>query len=249
MIKGLLFDLNGTVIDILTNESDDNLYRVTGNFLDYYGVKIAPCQLRELFFALNREQRHNSSEEYPEFDVSNIFYEIIKRYKTRPVANIRQLADTAAIVFRAASRFKLECYDGVDEVLGELKKHYRMGAVSDGQSLWAVPELESSGLKRFFEFVLVSGDFGYRKPDGRLFEKALNQMQLDASEVLFIGNDMYRDVYGGHIAGMKTVFFKSNQGDHEYHGAEADYIIYNFRQLPEAIAFLQNKLKIQFYME
>jgi putative hydrolase of the HAD superfamily len=78
MIKGLLFDLNGTVIDILTNEGDDNLYRVTANFLDYYGVKIAPCQLRKLFFELNREQRHNSSEEFPEFDVSKIFYEIIQ---------------------------------------------------------------------------------------------------------------------------------------------------------------------------
>ena len=63
-------------------------------------------------------------------------------------------------------------------------------------------------------------------------------MQLFPDEVIFIGNDMYRDVYGGHAAGMKTVFFKSNQGDHDFHGAEADYIIYNFRELPRAIEFL-----------
>ena len=125
MIKGLLFDLNGTVIDILTNEGDDNLYRVTANFLDYYGVKIAPCQLRKLFFELNREQRHNSSEEFPEFDVSKIFYEIIQRFHTRNIDDVQQLSDTAAVVFRAASRFRLECYDGVDEILCELKNHYK----------------------------------------------------------------------------------------------------------------------------
>ena len=52
---------------------------------------------------------------------------------------------------------------------------------------------------------------------------------------------MYRDVYGAHELGMKTVFFKSNQGDHNYHGAEPDYIIYNFNELPQAIEFLSKK--------
>ena len=115
-IRGLLFDLNGTVIDIFTTESDEQLYRVTANFLDYYGVKIATCQLKRLFFELNRQQRQESSEEFPEFDVSLIFREIIRRFKTRPVSNIKQLADTAAVVFRAAGRYKLECYDGVYEI-------------------------------------------------------------------------------------------------------------------------------------
>lgn len=249
MIKGLLFDLNGTVIDILTNEGEDQLYRVTSNFLDYYGVKAEPFQLKKDFFDLNRKQRHESKEEFPEFDVSKIFQEIIKKYQTVALEDITSLADTAAIVFRAASRYKLECYNGVSDCLHELKKRYIMAAVSDGQTLWAKAELRSTGLDEFFPTVLVSGDFGYRKPDRRLFEEALKAMNLQASEVVFVGNDMYRDVYGAHAAGMKTVFFKSNQGDHEYHGADADYIIYDFRELPKAIAFLENKLRVQRYME
>jgi len=241
VIKGLLFDLNGTVIDIYTSESDDQIYRITANFLDYYGVKIAPCQLKKLFFELNREQRQQSSEEFPEFDVALIFREIIKRFKSRPISNLQQLSETVSILFRAAGRYKLECYDGVYDILNNLKRRYKLGAVSDGQSLWAVPELRSVGLEKFFDPVLVSGDFGYRKPDGRLFEKALEAMQLFPDEVLFIGNDMYRDVYGGNSAGMKTVFFKSNQGDHNFHGVEADYIIYQFSELPRAIEFLSNQ--------
>ena len=237
-IKGLLFDINGTLIDIYTTESDEQLYRVTANFLDYHAVKIAPCQLKRLFFDLNRQQRQESCEEFPEFDVAEIFKEIIRRFKTRPVSNLKQLADTASVVFRAAGRYKLECYDGVHDILKNLKRHYQLGAVSDGQSLWATPELYSVGLEHLFDPIIVSGDYGYRKPDVRLFEKALEVMQLDASEVIYIGNDMYRDVYGGHNAGMKTVFFKSNQGDHEYRGADADYIIYNFQELPRAIEFI-----------
>ena len=74
-----------------------------------------------------------------------------------------------------------------------------------------------------------------------MFEWALEKMELPASEVLFVGNDMYRDVYGAKESGMPCVFFKSNQGDHRNHGAEADYIIYDFRELPRAIEFLDGK--------
>ena len=238
MIKGILFDLNGTLIDIYTTESDDQLYRVTTNYLDYYGVKIAPCELKRRFFELNRMQRQQSEEDFPEFDVAKIFQQIIGDYHTRPLENTAELARSTAVVFRAAGRYKLECYDGVYEIMRDLKKRFLLGAVSDGQSLWAVPELQSVNLEDFFQTVVVSGDLGYRKPDIRLFKQALDALQLAPQEVIFVGNDMYRDVYGGHTAGMKTVFFKSNQGDHDYHGADADYIIYNFKELPRAIEFI-----------
>ena len=248
-VKGLIFDLNGTLIDITTNESDDQVYRVTANFLDYYGVQIPPEQLKKNFFDLNRRQRHESEEEFPEFDSAKIFCDIIENFKQKPIENIQKLAETTSKVFRAASRYKLKCYDGVYECLQELKNIYSLSALSDGQTLWAKPEIFSVKLHDFFPIVLISGDFGYRKPDPRLFEAALNAMKLQADEVIFIGNDMYRDIYGAQSAGIKTIFFKSNQGDQEYHGAEADYIIYNIRELPKAIEFIQNKQKMQHTQE
>ena len=242
MIRGIVFDLNGTLIDILTDETDWNVYRMTANYLSYYSVHIAPELLRELYFELNKQQRHVSKEKFPEFDAGKIFLEIIRRFGPGGMSGTQMkiLAASSARVFRAASRYKLELYPGVEEVLDELKHRYKLAAVSDGQSLWAMPEMSSLGLDSYFHDVLVSGDIGYRKPDNRMFEWALEKMELPASEVLFVGNDMYRDVYGAKESGMPCVFFKSNQGDHRNYGAEADYIIYDFRQLPEAIAFLEN---------
>ena len=66
-------------------------------------------------------------------------------------------------------------------------------------------------------------------------------MNLAADEALFVGNDMFRDIYGAHEAGMKTVFFKSNQGDWKPHGAEPDYVIYSFGELPRAIEYFQGR--------
>ena len=85
---------------------------------------------------------------------------------------------------------------------------------------------------------MVSGDYGYRKPDSRLFAGAVKKMALPAEDIVFVGNDMYRDVYGAKNAGLKCIFFKSNQGEQKFCGREPDYIIYDFRQLVEAVDFL-----------
>ena len=148
-------------------------------------------------------------------------------------------AAQAATVFRAASQFRLEPYTGVTEVLTMMKKRYHLGAVSDGQSLWARPELRMAGLEKFFEFVIVSGDHGFRKPDKRMFTMALEKLHVTPAETVYVGNDMYRDVYGAKNAGIKSIFFKSNQGEHSFCGAEPDYIIYNFNELPRAVEFLE----------
>ncbi len=236
MIKGLIFDLNGTVIDIYTGESDWEIYRVTANFLDYYGVQISADKLREEYFSLLRRQKKESFEEFPEFDVVALFGEIILRYGKggRVTANPRD----CAIVFRAACRYKLELYDGVRDVLDELKRDYRMAAVSDGQKVWAIPEMRSVGLDKYFQKCVVSSEYGFRKPDPRMFAMVLERMELSPEEVILIGNDMYRDIYGAHHLGMKTVFFRSNQGEQSCFDIEADYIIYNFRELPAAVKFL-----------
>lgn len=241
MIKALFFDLNGTLINIHTDEGDDNVYRVTANFLSYYGVYIDPGKLKELYFELNREQRHQSKEEFPEFDAACIFQEVIRCFSKKSMTALERvsLAASAACVYRSASRFCLELYPDVKFVLDTLKEKYQLAAVSDGQSLWAVPEMRAVGLEGYFRHVIVSGDYGFRKPDPRMYTLALDRLALKAHEVIFVGNDMYRDVYGADAAGMKTVFFKSNQGDHGYHGAEASYIIYNFRQLLDAVSFIE----------
>ncbi len=245
MIKGLIFDVNGTLTDILTNESCEDIYRILANFLDYQGIAIAPDELKRLYFEINKRQRRSSAEQFPEFDVVAIFREILESHaseytRSLPSDKLELLPSLLAEIFRAASRFKLCLYPGVWEVMNDLRDLYQLAALSDGQTLWAIPELRSVGLLDFFKTVIVSSDLGYRKPDRRMFELALSQMQLSAAEVLFVGNDMYRDVFGARELGIKTVFFKSNQGEQKPSGAEPDYIIYDFRQLPEAIRFLSD---------
>lgn len=246
MIKGLLFDLNGTLIDILTNEGDENVYRIISNFLAYNEIYIPQEELKTLYFETNRQQRRSSPEKFAEFDVVALFYDLLARYPGRGwheknKAKRIAFCVTLAQIYRAATLFRLELYPNVTDVLESLQDHYRIAAVSDGQSAWAVSEMKALGLERFFKNIIVSGDYGFRKPDPRMYQMGIEALDLPPDEILFVGNDMYRDVYGAECAGMKTVFFRSNQGEQEYRGTNADYIIYRFSELVDAISFLNQK--------
>ena len=241
-ISGILFDVNGTLIDILTDEGKDDIYRTIGCFLAYQGLSIHPNTLRETYFRSMEEQRKQRDWPHPEFDAVKLWSAILDAHSDTlriSVTKRRQLPRILAEMFRALSRIRLNLYPDVGSVLDQLSRSYRMGVVSDGQSAWALPELRETGIAGYFDPIVVSGDHGFRKPDRRLFDSALSRMGQKPETVVFVGNDIYRDIYGARRVGMKTVFFRSNQGRQEMEGVAPDYIIYRFKELPQAIAFLE----------
>lgn len=244
---GILFDINGTLVDILTDEGRDDIYRTISNYLLFQGISIDAEVLRNEYFARLQNQKKQSGEQFPEFNAVQLWRDMIEDRFARAVIEKPMMADIdtiphlLAVMFRAASMFKLQPYPGVAEVLQTLGEEYRLAALSDAQSAWAEPELRAVGLISFFETVVVSGDLGYRKPDPRMFSHALDGMQLSPKDVLFVGNDMYRDIHGAQQAGMRTVYFATNQGRNKHKDTEPDYIIYNFQELPTAIRFLEEK--------
>ena len=246
MVKGIIFDINGTLSDIHTNEWHDDVYRVISNLLSYQGISLDPNVIKYFYFQIIKEQRAICGERHPEFDAVAIFREMITQHSTDftralPTEKIEQLPRLLAETHRAASRFQLQLYPGVEDTIRQLHMKYHLAIITDGQAVYAVPELNAVGLSGFFDPIIISGDFGYRKPDERLFTAALAAMKMEPSEVMYVGNDMYRDVYGAQRLGMKAVFFKSNQGAQEKEGVKPDYIIYNFPELLNAIRFFENQ--------
>ena len=101
--------------------------------------------------------------------------------------------------------------------------------------------MRAVGIEGYFQPIIVSGDCGYRKLDIRIFQAVLDGLDVLPENFLCVGNDMYRDIYGASRAGMKTVFFSSNQGGKKANGVEADYVIYQFAELRQAIALFEGR--------
>ncbi len=242
-IKGILFDVNGTLVDIHTDELNEEIYRGISNFLTYQGLEVPAWELREEYFRIMDKQRRSSDEKFPEFDVVGLWREFLvdRTRKTTLLASdkMKWLPLVLAEIYRGLSLFRLQLYPDVREVLDELRQRFKLGAISDAQTPWARPEMRAVAIDSYFNPIVVSGDLGYRKPDKRIFELALKNLGLPRENVIFVGNDMYRDIYGARKAGLKTVFFWSNQGRKKTEGADPDYIIYRFAELRQAIAFLE----------
>jgi putative hydrolase of the HAD superfamily len=235
-IRAVAFDVNGTLVRILTDEGMEQIFRSAAHFLTYQGIDLHRHQVRELYFGTLREQQQTSPEEHPEFDAVGIWRRIIDGNatdftRTLPAGKLEQMPLFLAEMSRGISRERLGLYPHVREVLDVLRERYPLALVTDAQSAYTRGELHKVGLLDYFDPIVISGDHGYRKPDRRLFQFALDGMGVAAENALYIGNDMHRDIFGAREAGMPTVMFESGQGTSAYLDCVPDYRITDFRDL------------------
>jgi putative hydrolase of the HAD superfamily len=235
-IQAVAFDVNGTLVRILTEDGDDQIFRAAAHFLTYQGIDLCRDQVRDLYFQIRKEQQHASPEEHPEYDAVAIWRSIVDGHGTDftralPAAKLEQMPLFLAEMSRGISRHRLALYPHVREVLGSLRERYPLALVTDAQSAYARGELHRVGLLGYFDPIVVSGDHGYRKPDRRLFQLGLDGMNVAAGNALYVGNDMHRDIFGAREAGMKTVMFDSDQGTKTYLDCIPDYTITDLRDL------------------
>jgi putative hydrolase of the HAD superfamily len=239
-IRALLFDVNGTLIDIETDEGLEEIYRAIAHFLTYQGISVHRWEVRDLYFQIMQQQRTQSAETFAEFDVVEVWREFLRNRasdytRSLPSEKREQLPLFLAELHRGIARKRLRPYPQVQETLDQLRTHYHMAVVSDAQSAYAVPELRAVGLLHYFNPLIVSGDYGYRKPDPRLFQKALDALHVRPEQALFFGNDLFHDIYGAQQVGMKAIFVSSDQGYASYQTTAPDYTISSFAELPQAV--------------
>ncbi len=63
---------------------------------------------------------------------------------------------------------------------------------------------------RHFDATVISGIIGINKPDRRIFNHAIEVMQLDAAEILFL-DDLSHNVVGARSAGMQSLQFSTTR--------------------------------------
>jgi len=241
-IKGILFDLYGTLIDIETDESLEEIYRGIAHYLTYHGVYLHRWEVRDRYYQIMKQQKEDRGEEYPEIDVEAIWNTFLEQEGIEAAPARRDLSRILAHLYRGISRKRLQLCPDVKMVLDDLQPHYRMALVSDAQPGYALPEIKAVGLGGYFDPIILSGHYGFRKPDARLFAKSLDILKLTPAEVIYVGNDMYRDIYGASRLGIKTLFVDSNQGAKAYENVIPDYFAPRFEDILKGVEEIKRSL-------
>jgi len=81
-----------------------------------------------------------------------------------------------------------------------------LGVITNGETRWQTTKLERLGIAGFFDVVLVSEAEGVRKPDARIFHRALSLCGAAPSEAMFVGDHPDIDVAGARAAGFVPVW-------------------------------------------
>ncbi|MEG1461789.1 HAD family hydrolase [Anaerorhabdus sp.] len=128
--------------------------------------------------------------------------------------------------------------EGVKETLIKLRENYKVGCITNGNSQTQHSKLEYCNLKEYFDSVIVSGDLGVHKPDPRIFHESCRQLGVNPSEMVYVGDTFYADVYGAHLAGCIPVWIWNDEERH----CDTDVIrIHEFIEILEAIDKIENQ--------
>ncbi len=243
-IKAVVSDIYTTLIDIKTDEDDKDIYRRLASYLKYQGVYLSADELKWFFFEKKAQQKKTSKEAYPEVDYRRIWYDILRENQyaySGPDIDRSTIVPDIAKLHRALTVEKIKLYRGVYETLAGLKPRYRLGIVSDSQVDHAYPELKMLGIHGFFDAIVVSAEFGFRKPDVRLFDECLRRLGVAAGESVYVGNDTARDIKGAKDAGMASVLVMTKYGKKDKEVAAPDYTIERIDEINRVLEELDRK--------
>ncbi len=108
-----------------------------------------------------------------------------------------------------------EVIPGTFDMLRIVGQDYRIGLLSNFTHPPAAERLiDSLGLGPFFEFILISGALGYRKPHPFVFKKMKEEFGLESEQILYVGDDPDPDINGARRAGMHAVWFTYAKDHH-----------------------------------
>lgn len=92
-----------------------------------------------------------------------------------------------------------------------------------------------SPLKEYFDAVIFSCDVGIVKPDGKIYQLAMDKLNVSAADSLFVGDGGSNELYGAKSVGMATVLTEfltqKDRQTKEKISESADYIISDFKQI------------------
>lgn len=192
-IKGVIFDIDGTLIDYIGMKRTASNHAAMA-MVDV-GLKMSvPDASRELFRT------------YMNIGIDSDIWlgEFLKKY--------HGTADEAMIIagkiaYQKARETFMEPYPRVVPVLlSMIRKGLKLAVLTDAPKLKALKRLHTMKLYHFFDVIVTMDDTGFAKPDARAFNKVLSLMNLKAEEVLMVGDVPERDIIGAKSLGMKTAF-------------------------------------------
>jgi HAD superfamily hydrolase (TIGR01549 family) len=242
--RAILFDLFGTVVHFVARvpaiQTAGSQWRAAMQWLREAAARDLPqIAFEDLLTVLMRVTEEIVRQRPPDYR------EVPSRERFRRA--LRQLGVEAERAPEIAARLSLAhmshlasmtaVHPGNVRLLAELAPQYRLGLISNfdhGPTVRRI--LTEHGLAQFFSAILISDDFGQRKPHPAIFEAALRALGVTAADALFIGDSVSDDVGGAHNVRLPVAWLNAKREILPPDVPAPDYVIAELTELPLLLA-------------
>lgn len=200
MIRAILFDAAGTLF-FLTKTVGEH-YAYVGREV---GLELDAQKLESAFHAAWQEMPRRLAIDGPrENDDKGWWRELVGHVFDQVAPSVNELDrdNFFEVAYEhLAEPGVWELYPEVTEVLEQLRPRFQLVVISnfDGRLRFILQHL---GISNYFSYIFISSELGADKPDPEIFRRALKIMQLNADEVLHVGDDPERDWKAAAAAGL-----------------------------------------------
>ena len=223
MIKTILWDVDGTLLDFLAAEraairtlfSVFDLGECTDEMLARYSaINVVFWQRLERNEITRAEVLRGRFEQF--FSEYGLDTSIAEQFNER-----YQLTLGDTIVYR----------DDSLDILRALKGKVKQCVVSNGTIVAQTKKLKNSKIGEIMDGVFLSEKLGVEKPDKGFFDKVFDEIGVDdLNEVMIIGDSLTSDIQGGMNAGIQTCWYNPDHLDlpDQY---RVDHIVFDLHEV------------------
>jgi YjjG family noncanonical pyrimidine nucleotidase len=102
---------------------------------------------------------------------------------------------------------QLKLVPGAIKVLDYLHHKYKMAIITNGFREVQADKLLQTGMKKYFDKVIISEEVGAQKPHRQIFEHAVKSLNAPKKKSLMIGDSWDADIVGALQFGMDQVYY------------------------------------------
>ncbi len=213
MIKGIIFDIDGVVLDSMSIWND-----LGARYLR--SLNVEPEEgLNEILFSMSMEQGADYLKEHYK----------LKRSTASILNGIQDM-------LRDFYYYEVSAKPGAKELMEFLKeKGMRITAATSSPRSHIEKALTRNKLLSYVEVIYTTGEIGISKHSPDIYNKAASYMNLTPAEVLVLEDSLYA-LKTAKEAGYKTAGVYDKDGETDQAGVEATGDVY-IRNLTELISF------------
>ena len=225
MIKAILWDIDGTLLNFLAAEK-----AAIRKCFEICGLGECTDEMLAAYSKIN--VRYWQSLERGEMTKAEIL-----------VGRFREFFGEYGLDVSAAERFNSEYQvrlgdtivfePHAQEILRKYQGRILQCAVTNGTKIAQERKLANSGMDEIFDYVFISEEIGAEKPSLDFFKPIFELLEvagIGRDEVLIVGDSLTSDIKGGMNAGFKICWYNPG-GKPLGEGYRADYIISDLAQV------------------